>query len=143
MWKNSKHSWHLQDASFAKATLRHKPTFADKPGKIILKDPHENDDNEAQQQHHQHQWVDDGQPVDLQCFREEWVVSEALSSPGMRQMGLEPAHAVGVGDRQAAPTYPDSTHSCACSLLQGDGFDVFYWNIGKDHRVAVVLDVEV
>lgn len=118
-------------------------SFADQPGEIILKDPHEDDNDKAQEQHHQHQWVDNGQPVDLQCFGEERVVSEALGSPSVRQRGLEPAHAVGVGDRHAAPTYPDPTHSCTRSLLQGNGLDVFYWNIGEDHRVAVVLDVEV
>lgn len=81
--------------------------------------------------------------MDLQCFWEERVVSETLGSPGVRQRGLEPAHAVGVGDRQAASTYSDSTHGCTRPLLQGNRFDVFYWNIGEDHRVAVVLDVEV
>lgn len=27
----------------------------DSPGKVILKDPHEDDDDEAEQQHHKHQ----------------------------------------------------------------------------------------
>lgn len=122
---------------------KHLSLFADQPCKVIFKDPHEDDDDEAQQQHHQHQWVDDGQPVDLQCFGEEGVVSEALGSPGVSQGGLEPAYAVGVSDCQAAPTHPDSTHRCTRPFLQGNGFDVFNRDIGENHWVAIVLDVEV
>lgn len=81
--------------------------------------------------------------MDLQRFGEERVVPQALGSPGVRQRGLEPAHAVGVGDRQASSAHSDPTHHGAGPLLQGNWFDVFYRNVGKDHRVAVVLDVEV
>lgn len=104
------------------------------PRKVILEDSHEDDDDEAQQQHHQHQGVDDGQPVDLQRFGEEGVVPEALPSAGVRERGLEPVHTVCVGDGEAAPTR---------SLLQGHGLDVFHRHVGKDHRLTVVLDVEV
>lgn len=130
---------------FVHPTLRHNhlSSFTDQPGEIILQDTHEDDDDEAQEQDHQHQRVDNGQPVDLQCFGEERVVSEALGSPGVRERGLEPAHAVGVGDRKAASAYPDPTHSCTRSLFQGEGLDVFYGDVSEDHRVTVVLDVEV
>lgn len=104
------------------------------PGKVILEDPHEDDDDEAQQQHHQHQGVDDGQPVDLQRFGEEGVVPEALPSAGVWERGFKPVHAVCVGDGEAAPTG---------RLLQGYGLDVFHRHVGKDHRLAVILDAEV
>lgn len=81
--------------------------------------------------------------MDLQRFGEERVVSEALGSPGVGKRGLEPAYAVGVGDRHAASTHADSAHRCTRPLLQGNRFDVFYWDIGEDDWVAVVLDVEV
>lgn len=87
------------------------------PGKVILENAHEDDDDEAQQQHHQNQRVDDGEPVDLQSFREEWVIPKALRSPGIRQVGFVPVHAVGVGNRQGAPAHSDPTHSSTRALL--------------------------
>lgn len=122
--------------SYCKPRFRAKPASfsCNQPGKVILEDPHEDDDDEAQQQHHKHQRVDDGQPVDLQCFGEKGVVPEALPSAGMRERGLEPVHAVCVGDGKAAATRP---------LLQGHGLDVFHRHVGKDHRLAVILDAEV
>lgn len=116
---------------------------ANPPGEVVLQDPHEDDDDEAEQQHHQHQRVDDGQPVNLQCFGEEGVVPEALASPPIRQAGHVPVHAVGVRDRQAAPAHSHSTHRRARPLLQGKRLDVFHRDVGEDHGVTVVLDVEV
>lgn len=72
--------------------------------------------------------------MDLQRLGEEGVVPEALPSAGVWERGLEPVHAVGVGDGEAAPSGP---------LLQGHRLDVFHRHVGKDHRLAVVLDAEV
>lgn len=123
--------------------MRQSYQLFDQPCKVILKYSHEDDDDKAQKQHHQHQWVNDGQPVNLQGFGKEWVVSEALSSPWMRQIGLKPVYTVGVGYCQTMSADTDSSYSCTCSFLQDNRFDIFHWNIGKDHRIAIILNVEI
>mmetsp|Transcript_6274 Transcript_6274/g.9515 ORF Transcript_6274/g.9515 Transcript_6274/m.9515 type:complete len:577 (+) Transcript_6274:207-1937(+) len=100
---------------------------------VVLEHPHEDDGEEGCQQQHQHEGVDDGEPVYLEGGGQEAVVDVAADAVLVGQVGLRhPLHAVA------------ERHLCAFQLVRDVHLALrVRAHVHTDHLIVVVTQAEV